>query len=221
MTAPALYLCVDESGNFDFSPRGTKFFVMSCVVVSRPFPAQHKLLDVRYDQLESGLDLQHFHASEDRQIVRDKVFGAIAEDISEYRAYSVVIPKNRTEPTLRAPEALYPLAFEWLMKYILPRHCGDEVETIVVITDDLPERNKRRAMEKGVKMALKPLIPAGKRYYLYHHQSRSDINLQIADYFGWAIYRKWENNDTRSYDLVSPAIVAEGELFAGVGEKYY
>jgi hypothetical protein len=221
MASSALYLCVDESGNFDFSPGGTKFFVMTCVAICRPFPAQHKLLDVRYDQLESGLDLQYFHASEDRQMVRDKVFGAIAEQMSEYRAYSVVIRKNTTDPSLRAPESLYPLAFEWLMKYILPRRCGDEVETIVVITDDLPERNKRRAMEKGVKMALKPLVPAGKRYHLYHHQSRSDINLQIADYFGWAIYRKWENHDTRSYHLVSSAIAAEGELFAAGGEEYY
>jgi hypothetical protein len=38
------------------------------------------------------------------------------------------------------------------------------VDTVVVITDDLPERNKRRAMEKGVKMALKPLVPPGKYY---------------------------------------------------------
>jgi hypothetical protein len=221
MSAAVLYLYVDESGNFDFSPGGTKFFVMTCVAVSRPFPVQHRLLDVRYDQLESGLDLQYFHASEDRQVVRDEVFGAIVEEMSEYRAYSVVIRKSRTDPSLRAPESLYPLAFEWLMKYILPRRCGEEVETIVVITDDLPERNKRRAMEKGVKMALKPLIPPDKRYHLYHHQSRTDINLQIADYFGWAVYRKWENDDSRSYDLVSSAIAAEGELFAGAGEEYY
>lgn len=72
-----------------------------------------------------------------------------------------------------------------------------------------------------MKTALKPLIPEGKRYHLYHHQSRSDINLQIADYFGWAIYRKWENGDTRSYDLVSSAVKAEGELFADGGEDYY
>jgi hypothetical protein len=203
MAASALYLCLDESGNFDFSPGGTRFFVLTCVAVSRPFPAHRKLLDTRYDLLESGLDLQHFHASEDRQAVRDKVFGAIAEELSEYRTYSVVVRKDITAPSLRPPESLYPLAFEWLMNYILPRSCAGDVETIVVITDDLPEKKKRNAIEKGLKMALKPLIPPGKPYHLYHHQSRSDINLQIADYFGWAIYRKWENDDARSYNLVS------------------
>ena len=177
MTTSVLYLYADESGNFDFSPGGTKYFVMTCIAISRPFPAHDKLLDVRYDHLESGLDLQHFHASEDRQAVRDRVFGAIAEEMTRYRAFTVLIRKNRAEPHLRAPEALYP--------------------------------------------ALKPLIPTDKRYYLYHHQSRSDINLQVADYFGWAVYRKWERDDTRSYNLVSPVIMTESELFAGGGEEYY
>ena len=216
-----LYIYVDEAGNFDFSPGGTKFFIMTCVTVCRPFPAHQRLLDVKYDQLQTGLNLEYFHASEDRQAVRDQVFEAIGQGMDAYRTYAVVIRKNKTNPVLREPEKLYPKAFGWLMKFVLPRRCDPSIGTIVVVTDELPEQRKRRAMEKAVKSALKPLVPPGTTYHLYHHQSRSDINLQIADYFSWAIYRKWESDDLRSHRLVESAIKAEGDLFARGDREYY
>ena len=169
-----LYIYVDEAGNFDFSPTGTKFFIMTCVTVCRPFPAQRKLLEVKYDQLQTGLDLEYFHASEDRQAVRDKVFAAIAQGMSAYRTYSVILRKNTTNPVLREPARLYPKAFGMLMKYVLPRRCGGSIKTVVVVTDSFPDMKKKRAMEKAVKTTLKPLVPSGTTYYLYHHQSRAE-----------------------------------------------
>jgi Protein of unknown function (DUF3800) len=216
-----LYIYVDEAGNFDFSPRGTKYFIMTCVTVCRPFPAQQRLLEVKYDHLQTGLDLECFHASEDRQAVRDKVFAAIADGMSAYRTYSVILRKNKTNPVLQEPARLYPKTFGMLMKYVLPRRCDGSIKTVVVVTDSFPDIKKRRAMEKAVKTTLKPLVPSGTTYYLYQHQSRADINLQIADYFSWAIYRKWENNDLRSYDLIKAAVKAEGDLFAGGDKVYY
>lgn len=38
-----------------------------------------------------------------------------------------------------------------------------------------------RAIEKAVKSALNPLVSVRAKYHLYHHQSRVDIDLQIAD----------------------------------------
>lgn len=216
-----LYVYVDEAGNFDFSSNGSKFFILTCVTLSRPFPAHERLLQVKYDLLESGSDIERFHATEDRQCVRDKVFGAITERLDAYRAYAVVLRKSNMDPSLRDPVRLYPAAFAWLMKFVLPRRCGQSVRTAVVITDRLPVKRKRRAVEKAVKSALAPWVPAGVRYFLYHHESKADLNLQIADYFGWAIQRKWEKEDERSYELVRPAIVAEGDLFGCSGAEYH
>lgn len=217
----ALYMYVDEAGNFDFSPSGSQFFVLTCLTVCRPFPAHPTLLDVKYDHLETGLDLEYFHASEDRQSVRDSVFAAIQRSMAQYRAYSVIIRKNRTNPVLRGPERFYPRVFEWLMKYVIPRRTDAATKTVVVITDSIPVQSKRKAIEKAVKSALKPLVPKSLTYRLYHHQSRADLNLQIADYFSWAVFRKWESQDVRSYNLISSAMRAEGDLFANGDMEYY
>ena len=72
-----LYVYVDEAGNFDSSPRGTRLFCMTCLVTRRPFSWQAPLLDLKYDCLEDGLDLEYFHASEDRQAVRDRFLASI------------------------------------------------------------------------------------------------------------------------------------------------
>lgn len=69
-----LYLFVDESGNFDFSPKGTKFFVLSCLSTFYPVAEREKLLLLRYELLRDGFNQEYFHATEDRQEVRSKVF---------------------------------------------------------------------------------------------------------------------------------------------------
>ena len=72
-----LFLFIDESGNFDFSPKGTKYFVLTCLSSFKPIEDRQKLLQLRYDLLADSTDQEFFHATEDKQIVRDKVFEII------------------------------------------------------------------------------------------------------------------------------------------------
>ena len=48
----------------------------------------------------------------------------------------------------------------------------------------------------------------------------SDLCLQVADYCSWAIQRKWERSDTRSYELIQDKVVMENDLF-NVGTALY
>jgi hypothetical protein len=216
-----VYLYFDEGGNFDFTPKGTAFFTMTAVVLRRPFAAHSHLLEVKYDCLEEGLGLECFHATEDRQAVRDRVFDVIQSQISDFSAYSVIIRKDRTIPSLRPPERLYPHVFEWLVKYSAPRVIDDGTRLIVAVTDALPLGAKKKIVEKSLRTLLKQHLPRSVPYRLYHHRSSGDLNLQVADYFNWAVFRKWESGDDRSYRLVQAAIRGEGDLFAGGDRSYY
>ena len=217
----ALYIFVDEAGNFDFSPRGTRFFCMTCLVTRRPFVWQSSLLDLKYECLEGGLDLEYFHASEDRQAVRDSFLATVAPCISQFDAYSVLISKNRTNPSLREPAKLFPRMFEWLMKYALPRAMSQDTSQVVIVTDTIPVQRQRRAVEKAVKSGIKPYLPSSTPHRLLHHQSRADLNLQVVDYVNWAVFRKWESGDFRSYSLVASSIRGEADLFARGDCEYY
>jgi hypothetical protein len=48
----------------------------------------------------------------------------------------------------------------------------------------------------------------------------SDPCLQVADYCTWAIQRKWERNDNRSYDLISGKLESEYDVWA-IGRTYH
>lgn len=213
------YMYFDESGNFDFSPNGSRYFIMTAVVSRRPFSPHGELLDIKYDCLEAGLDLSRFHATEDKQWVRDKVFAAIARHLDDIEVYAVVIRKNRANPSLREERRFYPLVFDWLTKYACPRSLRDATD-VVAVTDGIPVAKKQGEVKQALKSSLKKNLGA-KGYSLFHHDSRGDLNLQIADYICWAIQRKWEGNDDRSYVLIKRAIRGEGDLFANGAVEYY
>jgi hypothetical protein len=219
--ASTLYIYVDEAGNFDFSPKGSRFFSITCLVTRRPFEWQAPLLDLKYDCLEDGLDLEYFHASEDRQPIRDRFFATITRWLPQFEVYSVLISKNRANPSIREPERLFPLMLQWLMKYALPRALNDYTTQVVIVTDTIPVQRKRRAVEKAVKVGIKPYLPTTVRHRLLHHQSRSDLNLQAVDYVNWAVFRKWESADYRSYALIASAMRGEVDLFARGDCEYY
>ena len=79
--------------------------------------------------------------------------------------------------------------------------------------DRIPVNRKRGAIEKAVKAALKKALPAGTVYRVMHHESRSAIGLQVADYVNWAIWRAWSRDDRRSLNLVQGAIRSQIELY--------
>ena len=44
-----LYIFLDEAGNLDFSPTGTRFFLLGAVTKERPFHAYKELTELKYD----------------------------------------------------------------------------------------------------------------------------------------------------------------------------
>ena len=62
------------------------------------------------------------------------------------------------------------------------------------------------------------MLPATVRYRVLHHASKSNLDLQIADYCTWAIYRKWNAQDGRSLRRVQAAVRREWDVLqAGTG----
>lgn len=207
-----VYIFLDEGGNLDFTPTGTKYFTLTCVSARRPFQWDAGLTDVRYDLLESGLDLDHFHATEDKQKVRDRVFAVIQQSLDHVRVDSVIVEKAKTYPEVKEDRVFYPQMMGYLLKFVLKRLPWETDETIV-ITDRIPINKKRQLIEKSVKETLAEMLQTGKKYRVLHHESKSCYGLQVADYFNWAIYRAWENGDRRSLSLVEQAVQSQFDIF--------
>lgn len=215
-----LYIFLDESGNLDFSETGTRYFILTSLTIERPFAGYNELIDLRYDLVEFGFDIESFHATEDRQPVRDKVFGVINTNLNEYRFDALVVEKRKTGPALQKDTAFYPRMVGYLIKYIIQNIDISRYEEVIVFTDTIPLNRKRRAIEGETKKVLKELMPKEKVFQVMHHSSGSNICLQIVDYCCWAIFRKWERNDERSYVLIQDGLYSEFEIFK-IGTRFY
>jgi hypothetical protein len=79
-----LYVFLDEAGNFDFTPLGTRYFVMTSLAKSRPFEVYKALTEFKYDLIELGHNIESFHASEDSQAARNRVFDIISAHLAEW-----------------------------------------------------------------------------------------------------------------------------------------
>ena len=53
-----------------------------------------------------------------------------------------------------------------------------------------------------------------------NHRSRSHYGLQVADYCCWAVFRKWQREETEHYDRIRPAMRSEFDIFRS-GTRYY
>lgn len=226
MNSKTLYLFIDESGNFDFSPSGTKYFILTALSTTAPFKIAAPLLELRYQLLpnyaggrameESG----YFHAAEDAQSVRDAVFATIMKNGQEIRIDSVIAQKNRANPKFHTQQlALYRRMGEALLKYTFNRAAWDNYDHVVLVFSSLFDKKKRGILKQTFKSLIKSI--AAKPYSLYFHDSKFDLCNQAVDYLGWAIYRKWESADMRSYNPIKHLVKSEFQIFSKGETEYY
>jgi len=220
-----LFIFIDESGNFDFSPKGTKYFVLSSVSTLIPL-GKERLEEIKYDLMKNGINLEYFHATEDRQIVRNQVYNFIKK-LGDIEIDSVIVQKNKTNPSLYVStknkgEKLYTIALKVLLQYIFRRYDNSaNIDQVVIVLSSIFNTKKRELIKKTVKIYLKQIY--SKPFYLYFHENRSDKNTQIADYCCWAIYRKWTDGELRPYNAVKKRnkIKSEFDIFKTGSTIYY
>lgn len=215
-----LYIFLDEGGNLDFSGKGTKYFTLTSLSKERPFEAYKAMNELKYDLIESETEIEYFHASEDRQAVRNEVFEIIKTHLDQTRLDSLIVEKRKTGPALQAEEKFYPRMLGYLLKYVVNGYDLTMLEKVIVFTDSIPVQRKRKAIQKAIKIFLASVLPADVTYSIYHHASKSNYDLQIADYCNWSVFRKWESGDARSYDIIERVVRSEFDIFQK-GVKYY
>lgn len=186
----ALYLYFDESGNLDFSRSGTPFFIITCAVARRPFRVATRLGEYKYDLYEAGLDIPKLHACEDNSHVRTAVYERLSSTPGAYRVYTAYVEKEAVPEKYRTPDAIYSKIFELLVDEVSDCEVTEGVEIVIAITDLLPKDAAKKQVTKPLKRYMGSRFQDnGMPYILMHHESASDMNLQIADYYCWAAHR--------------------------------
>ena len=209
-----LYVFVDISGDYTFSNKGTTYLVCTSLICTDIMLGINQLCQCKHRQIKNGLDITHFHATEDKQVTRNEVFDII-EQLDHLRVDSIIVEKRKTYDKLQEYSNLYPFLIEKLLQYPLDYRGVNikQCSTVFVFLD----RESCSGREKGhIKQAVKRFLHNHLQkipFRLCMHPSSTHDHLQIVDYCSWAIFRKWERGDLRSYDKISSLIKSEFPIF--------
>ncbi len=218
----SLCVFIDVSGNYDFSVKGTKYIVLTSLICTDVSVGILELHELKHSIIEQGVNIEYFHASEDRQIVRDRVFDIIS-GLVNIRIDSLIVEKCKTAPSLRTLNHFYPKMVEYLLKYPFnPKGIDiDNYDKVFIFVDRESSRTSDRdALTKALKISLAELL-GNVPYTICMHSSVSHPYLQIVDYCSWAIYVKHEKSEIRPYEKIKKLIASEFSIFTGGNKKWY
>ena len=219
----AMYVFGDEAGNDDFSrkPGATKYLVIGTVALP-DLGLTEALLELRRDMALRGKALEScFHASEDKQDIRDEVFALL--QTATFRVDMTIFEKCKTVPRLQSDtERFFKTAWYLHFKYIAPSLISGH-DDLLVIAASRGTRKMRSQIRQGIADVVRQSIGSNCSWEVAFWSAESDPGLQIADYCTWAVQRKLESNgiDDRSYRLIESKIRTEFEPFAIGTKRYY
>ena len=216
-----LYIFLDEAGDFEFSQKGSKYFILTSVTTDNIMPLVIELYNLKHDLISNfKCGVEYFHAYKDSWPVRNRVFSLI-EGSNHFRVDVIVAEKAKTYPSLRPAYKFYPklmgILLKWVYRFLPPQ----DFSGVFVFMDYLKLVGQREAFLKGAKEVIHPYLRQGQAYAVMLHHSKSHPYLQVADYCGWAIQRYWEHNDIRPRNHIKELLKSEFNVFEVGSERFY
>ncbi len=212
-----LFVFLDESAEYTYHAKSTKYLVYTGVVTAIPTLFTLELATLRYQLHAQGESIECFHAAPDKQTVRDEVFKIITSS-TDFTIHSMIVRKNRVNPSLYK-YGIYSIAYRTLLKYLVG---SGRVQKVRIIVDTPPDKDQEGVIKNTLRAEADEVMSTqGVQYSIDHHKSSSHALLQVADYCAWAIQKKWQSGDMRSYDLIKGRITNEYDIFANSDYDYY
>lgn len=214
------YVFADEAGDFTFKRKaGASKFFLICTLTTEDCSLSNALLDIRRNLVAAGdSDREKLHATSDTQATRDKVFACLENH--SFQIDATILEKSKAQPQVRVSEAIfYQYAWYYHFRYVGPRLLLDN-KRLLVTAAALGQKKTRATFKQAVNNTLQQTTQRD-RWEVTFIDSAKDPLLWAADYCAWAIQRKWELGDQRSYDLIACKIKSEFDLFKTGSTHYY
>lgn len=211
----------DEAGCFTFNRNrnvSTYFIIVTVVMPDWQAPT-FGLQQLRHDLLMKGAPVNdYFHATTDAQVIRDAVYENIVQ--YEYSVQATICEKAKAQPQITSSKArFYKTPWYYHCKIGLAPLFRDADEVIITAAS-LGTKKERLTFTNALGDVMRQNL-GGKRHAVDFRPCQADPCLQIADYCAWAIQRKWERGDERSYDLIKNRITREFDLWEHGKHRFY
>ena len=213
------FIFADEAGDFTFSrgPNISRYFIV-CTVTMPSCEIAHDLLSLRRELVWKKMPVRDFfHATVDKA-VRDAVYEAIRGH--KFKVQATIMEKSKARRHVRETKHRF-YQYGWLyhFRHSLAPHISHEDEYLITAASV--------ATRKG-----QAVFTSAVNDVVQQHLSRDnwrtdfwpcahDPCLQVADYCTWAVQRKWERGDEKSYALIKDRLTYEFDLWSrGTNHTY-
>ena len=217
---PNKFIFADEAGCFTFNrDRNVSRYFILCTVAMDDCSLAADLIALRRRLAWSGAELgDYFHATTDKQAVRDAVYDTILQ--KPFTVQATIMEKSKAQPQVRRSKPrFYQYGWFYHFKHGARRELEDHHETLVTAAC-IGNRKERAAFQNAVDDVMQQTVRAP-QWATDFIPAGSDPCLQVADYCAWAIQRKLEQEDERSYDIIKDRITYEHDLWAAGNVHYY
>ncbi len=223
---PTLHVHVDESGEFNFSPTGSRYYIFTAAWTYEPVPLAVDITNLRYSIIKAGHGphLSAFHACEDPSPRRELVIEKMLQH-SQWNFASIVIEKRKVNPSVRDADVFYPKFLAMLLRFVFRGRIRPGTGKVIIYNDTLPFTHKKRAnaVEIALKSSCRKDLAPTVSFEVCNHRRESNPWIQVADYCCWSVCKKWEHQQTTVYDRLKVKLAApEIDITSrGDGHIYY
>ena len=215
----AKFLFADEAGCFTFKKKqGASKYFMLCTLCTDNCALSHDLLHIRRELISAGeIERDKLHATSDAQQTRDRVFEVLQKH--DFRIDATLLEKSKAQPQTRRDEHTF-YQYAWYYHF---KHVGRQIiksnEKLLITAAALGQKKTKASFKLAINNTIQQLT-ARENWEVSFMDSAKDPMLWAADYCAWAIQRRWESGDERSYKIIKPKVVSEYDLWA-TGQKHY
>ena len=219
---PNKFIFADEAGDFTFERRQnvSRYFILCTVAMEDDAPIAAALTKLRRKLAWDGAELgEFFHATSDKQRVRDAVYEKILEH--PFSVQATVMEKCKAYERVKSSKPrFYQYGWFYHFKYGTTGLFNADHEALITAAS-LGTKRERAAFQDAVHSVMRQTMRV-KTWKTDFMPAAADPGLQVADYCAWAIQRKWESGgkDIRSFELIRNRLTYEYDLWVR-GERLY
>lgn len=215
-----IYLFSDEAGDFTFNrePNISRYFII-CSVTTTSLDISLALTRLRHDLIREHLPVRDcFHATSEDAFVRERVYKEMLKH--EFKFQATICEKSKAQPQVRASKArFYKYPWYYHFKHAIAPYLKAE-DRLIVTAASIGTKKERLTYTNALEDVVHQSAP-GTDWIVDFRPCQADPMLQAADYCAWAVGRKWERGDAKTYDLIKARKTYEYELWKKGTKEYY
>lgn len=201
------YIFLDESGDLGFKSKSSKWFVFTAICTKSYRKIEKVLKKIRRGLKRKQRKVKELHAYHSDAKTRKRLLKKLTE-LQDLKIYCVVLDKKKI-PTILRDQKNY--IYNYAANRLLDQLSGKKADTRELLKVFIDQKDTNKNSKNNLEVFLKSGFRRDRdiEVEIKIKTSHSEKCLQAVDFVSWAIFRKYELNDSEYYEIIKDRIIGE------------